>query len=87
MRPIRLALVLAGILLMAPGPRARAEIEPAKVPIDHLLIIYLENHTFDNLFGLFPGANGIEARGAAVPQIDRDGKPYQWLPQTMIGYP
>ena len=72
---------------MAPGPWARAEIEPAKVPIDHLLIIYLENHTFDNLFGLFPGANGIEARGAAVPQVDRDGKPYRWLPQTMIGYP
>jgi acid phosphatase len=80
------ALVLTGILLAA-GSWARAEIEPAKAPIDHLLIIYLENQTFDNLFGLFPGANGINAPGAAVPQVDRDGKPYQWLPQTTIAYP
>ena len=86
MRTIVLALVATGILL-APGWSARAEIEPAKVPIDHVLIVYLENHTFDNLFGLFPGANGIDAPGAAVPQVDRDGKPFQWLPQTLIAYP
>jgi len=86
MRTIVPALVLTGILL-APGWWARAEIEPAKAPIDHLLIIYLENHTFDNLFGLFPGANGINAPGAAVPQVDRDGKPYEWLPQPKIAYP
>jgi len=26
--------------------------------IDHLVVVVLENHTFDNLFGTFPGANG-----------------------------
>jgi phospholipase C len=86
MRTIVQALLLTGILL-APGSWARAKVDPAKAPIDHLLIIYLENHTFDNLFGLFPGANGITAPGAAVPQVDRDGKPYQWLPQVKIAYP
>src|SRR5262249_46071081 len=86
MRTIVPALVLPGILL-APGSGARAAIEPAKAPIDPLLIIYPENHTFDTLFGLFPGANGINAPGAAVPQVDRDGKRYQWLPQTRIAYP
>src|SRR5712692_6479493 len=28
-------------------------------PIDHVVIIVKENHTFDNYFGAFPGANGI----------------------------
>jgi hypothetical protein len=74
-------------VLLASTPCARAEIEPASVPIDHLLIVYLENHTFDNLFGLFPGANGITSQNAAVRQVDRDGKPYEWLPQVTIAYP
>ncbi len=80
------AWLLVGVVL-GPTLRARAEIDPASVPIDHLLVVYLENHTFDNLFGLFPGANGIAARDAAVPQVDRDGTPYPWLPRTMIAYP
>ncbi|HEY7006807.1 MAG TPA: alkaline phosphatase family protein, partial [Sphingomicrobium sp.] len=27
--------------------------------IDHLIVIYAENRSFDNLYGLFPGANGL----------------------------
>jgi phospholipase C len=27
-------------------------------PIDHVVIIVKENHTFDNYFGSFPGTNG-----------------------------
>jgi hypothetical protein len=26
--------------------------------INHIIVIYLENHSFDNLYGEFPGANG-----------------------------
>ncbi|HXZ43901.1 MAG TPA: alkaline phosphatase family protein, partial [archaeon] len=26
--------------------------------IHHLVVIYLENRSFDNLYGEFPGANG-----------------------------
>jgi phospholipase C len=32
-------------------------------PIQHVVIIMMENHTFDNYFGRFPGANGV-----ALPQ-------------------
>src|SRR5262249_58633676 len=78
--------LLVGVVL-GTTPRAGAEIEPGSAPIDHLIVVYLENHTFDNLFGLFPGANGIAAPGAAVPQVDRSGTPYPWLPQTMNAYP
>ncbi|HEU0000646.1 MAG TPA: alkaline phosphatase family protein [Ktedonobacteraceae bacterium] len=28
-------------------------------PIQHVVIIMMENHTFDNFFGSFPGANGV----------------------------
>ena len=32
---------------------------PAINPIEHVVVIMLENHSFDNLFGQFPGANGV----------------------------
>jgi phospholipase C len=35
-------------------------------PIKHVIEIMLENHTFDNLFGRFPGADGIPAN-ATLP--------------------
>jgi phospholipase C len=38
--------------------------------INNFVIIYLENHSFDNLFGTFPGANGIaNASSTAATQI------------------
>ncbi len=36
-------------------------------PIDHVVIIIKENHTFDNYFGTFPGANGVTLPPAADP--------------------
>lgn len=44
--------------------------------IDNIVVIYAENRSFDNLYGLFPGARGI-ADALADPQryrqLDRDG--------------
>ena len=28
-------------------------------PIKHIVVIFQENHTFDNYFGTYPGANGL----------------------------
>ncbi len=42
--------------------------------IDHFIIIYQENWSFDGLYGSFPGANGLAnalAWNALYPQIDR----------------
>jgi len=36
-------------------------------PIQHVVIIVKENHTFDNYFGTFAGANGIELPAADNP--------------------
>jgi phospholipase C len=38
----------------------------AKTPIQHLIILMQENHTFDNYFGTYPGADGLPA-GTKMP--------------------
>jgi len=50
--------------------------------INHLVVIYMENHSFDNLYGEFKGANGIEnAKKGNFVQVDEEGNPYQYLPE------
>ncbi len=54
--------------------------------IDHIVVIYAENRSFDNLYGLFPGANGIAAATAQqYTQVDNDGKPLPVLPPVWKG--
>ena len=40
-----------------------------KTPIQHVVVIMMENHSFDNLFGTFPGANGATLPQASNPII------------------
>lgn len=54
--------------------------------IQHVLVIYAENRSFDNLYGLFPGANGIaNATPEQYTQVDNDGKPLPHLPPVWKG--
>jgi phospholipase C len=57
--------------------------KPGFDKINHIIVIYLENRSFDNLYGLFPDAEGIAQAASAPPQIDKDGKPYDRLPPVM----
>jgi len=51
--------------------------------IQNIVVIYAENHSFDNMYGLFPGANGIaNATAEQKTQLDHDGKPLPSLPAT-----
>jgi len=56
----------------------------AKIPdrLQHLVVIYLENHSFDNLYGEFPGANGLNNAAATETQVDATGTPFTTLPQV-----
>jgi phospholipase C len=36
--------------------------------VSHILVIYLENRSFDNLFGEFPGVDGIAHAGDRATQ-------------------
>ena len=56
-------------------------------PIDHVIVIFLENRSFDHLFGRFPGANGLARPGARVVQTDREGRAYLTLPPVVLGQP
>jgi phospholipase C len=48
--------------------------------IQHVVVIYAENHSFDNLYGLFPGADGIaNATPEQTVQRDHDGQPLKEL--------
>ena len=49
-------------------------------PINHLVVIYQENWSFDSLYGSFPGANGLANAGSTRTQLDKNGKPYATLP-------
>src|SRR5690242_14468420 len=51
--------------------------------LNHIVVIYQENWSFDSLYPTFPGANGIANAGDAIHQIDKDGKPYARLPQSV----
>ncbi len=52
--------------------------------IDHLVVLYMENRSFDSLYGFFPGANGI-ANAPSFVQVDLNGVPYQTLPAGNSG--
>ena len=48
--------------------------------IETIVVIYAENHSFDNIYGLFPGANGIaNATPEQTTQLDHDGTMLPYL--------
>ncbi|MGO4306221.1 acid phosphatase [Cupriavidus sp. RAF12] len=58
--------------------------------IKTVVVIYAENRGFDNLYGLYPGANGIpgvnpDAKGTVEAQKDFDGSALATLPPTWGG--
>jgi phospholipase C len=69
-------LLLAGIALATAGCATSPTPEDKLARIDNIVVIYAENHSFDNLYGLYPGANGIaNARPENTVQRDHDGTP------------
>ncbi len=73
------ALALASVV---PAAAASGGLEQ----IETVVVIYAENRSFDNLYGSFPGANGLkQASKASALQLDRDGKPLKELPPVWDG--
>ena len=53
--------------------------------INHFVVIYEENHSFDNLYGGWEGVNGpANADAAHTTQVNRAGVPFQCLYQDDI---
>ena len=48
--------------------------------IKTVVVIFAENHSFDNLYGLYPGADGLaSATAEQTTQLDHDGTPLKEL--------
>jgi len=72
------ALLFIILILLVPAAGASAQnatswLTPVQVngagnpaPIQHIVILFQENHAFDNYFGTYPGANGLNA-AVALP--------------------
>lgn len=50
--------------------------------LNHLVVVVLENWSFDSLYAQYPGAEGTAKAAGAPPQIDATGAAYRTLPQT-----
>ena len=50
---------------MPQASAAQSENDP-NTPIEHFIVVMQQNHTFDNYFGTYPGANGIP-EGVCMP--------------------
>ena len=90
---IGLAIVMAAVSISAckqdrptepaTGLQAKSEGQGSEAGlgrIQHVVVIYLENHSFDNLYGEFPGANGLANAGGTTTQVDATGTPFGTLP-------
>ena len=55
--------------------------------LNHIVVIVLENWSYDSLYGEFLGAEGLVNAKDAPPQIDATGAPYPTLPQTETHLP
>ena len=74
---------LIGLWALSGIVRASEMPERLKV-VENIVVIYLENHSFDNLYGFYPGAEGIsKAPREKIIQVDAEGHPYQYLPRII----
>jgi phospholipase C len=55
----------ATVTVVAPGT--------VQSPIHHLIVVIMQNHSFDNLFGTYPSANGISPTAPGYNQQDANG--------------
>ncbi len=78
-------LITAAVVFQSAGAYA----QPANNPlasIETLVVIYAENRSFDNLYGSFPGANGLQnVAPESALQRDRDGSVLKELPPVWGG--
>src|SRR5262249_18901454 len=71
-----LAALLAACATVGSEPRGD------RAPIDHVVVLFLENRPFDHLFGTYPGADGLA--NYAGKQTHQRGVPAAMRPQPLV---
>ena len=79
----RWAPLAAFVAALASATPSAAQPRRGLEQIDTIVVIYLENRSFDHLFGRFPGAEGLAKAGRTAIQVDENGKPYAQLPPVL----
>lgn len=73
--------IIALLFLGMPFASCKKKKSPGINKVNHVVVIYLENHSYDNLYGQFAGANGLSnATAANTTQVDASGAAYTFLP-------
>jgi acid phosphatase len=79
------ALLLALGLVFIPGAFSSSKDADQLSKINHIVVIYEENHSFDNLYGGWEGVNGrSNATAANTTQVDQNGVAYGCLKQLDV---
>jgi acid phosphatase len=79
---LRLVLCVTIALTRAEAQKVSRHLED----IQNIVVIFAENRSFDNLYGSFPGADGLkQAKASSVIQMDRDGSRLKELPPIWNG--
>lgn len=87
---VGLAAVMVASLSSVAGRSAGADVKPQALPggYKHLVVIYEENHSFDNLRGGWGKVNGQSVDGLPqatnATQVDQNGTPFSCLPQVDV---
>ncbi len=88
-----LAAVAAVVLAPSAASAAEPDAQSSLTGIKNIVVIYEENHSFDNLFGGWEGVNGLDkaaldkAAADRTTQVGTDGKALACLPQNDVNLP
>jgi phospholipase C len=66
MRGLKITLFVISVFLLSIATYPNLQTNAIQPRIDHLIFIVQENHSFDNYFGTYPGANGFPP-GITIP--------------------
>jgi acid phosphatase len=75
------AMFVAALALPATAQAKRGPMDRVK----HMVVIYEENHSFDNLYGGWEGVDGLgDADAAHTTQVSQGGQPFECLQQDDV---
>jgi len=75
---LRISMLMLAALACGP---AQATVSNPFAAIGHIVVVFMENRSFDHVFGLYPGVDGIPPGDQAPPQVDVAGAPLAVLPR------
>ena len=79
-------LIVAAAIVLASPAYGQDSLGMLRGKVNHIVVIYQENWSFDGLYGRFPGANGIaNASPESLNQVDKSGVPLSAAPLPTNG--